>query len=184
MIVICDDFKGTFLLLYCVGVGGGRGGGDNDNEVRGSRSARSGRRDDPRRHTLSGADQHYPSGMSVQQGGPLSRTMDLEVITINYIIKTTLRTTPNILSITYIQPSSPAPLSQPKRYGITTVMFIFKLYIKSSLLLNAHVICVFIDDGIYMKIFCIFSARKLSTDLHISITHIFLSIFSFIFFCK
>ncbi|GLV37739.1 uncharacterized protein CBL_06560 [Carabus blaptoides fortunei] len=61
------------------GVGGGRGGGDNDNEVRGSRSARSGRRDDPRRHTLSGADQHYPSGMSVQQGGPLSRTMDLEV---------------------------------------------------------------------------------------------------------
>lgn len=56
----------------------GRGGGDGEGEVRSSRSARSGRRDDPRRHTLSGSDPHYPGGMSVQ-GGPLSRTMDLEV---------------------------------------------------------------------------------------------------------
>uniref|UniRef100_A0A1Y1K8Q5 Actin interacting protein 3-like C-terminal domain-containing protein n=1 Tax=Photinus pyralis TaxID=7054 RepID=A0A1Y1K8Q5_PHOPY len=51
--------------------GGGRG--ENEGEVKSGRS-RSARRDDPRRHTLSG-DQHY--NMS-GQGGPLSRTMDLE----------------------------------------------------------------------------------------------------------
>lgn len=50
---------------------------DNEGEVRGR--SRSGRRDDPRRHTLStGADGQYLPNMS-GQGGPLSRTMDLEV---------------------------------------------------------------------------------------------------------
>ncbi|KAK5646907.1 hypothetical protein RI129_005371 [Pyrocoelia pectoralis] len=51
--------------------GGGRG--ENEGEVKSGRS-RSARRDDPRRHTLSG-DQHYNMA---GQGGPLSRTMDLE----------------------------------------------------------------------------------------------------------
>ncbi|XP_044750546.1 coiled-coil domain-containing protein AGAP005037 isoform X4 [Coccinella septempunctata] len=50
---------------------GGRS--DNEGEVRGR--TRSNRRDDPRRHTLGGDQQYF--GMSVQ-GGPLSRTMDLE----------------------------------------------------------------------------------------------------------
>ncbi|CAG9768600.1 unnamed protein product [Ceutorhynchus assimilis] len=51
---------------------------DNEGgEVRGRN--RSGRRDDPRRHTLStGADGQYLPNMS-GQGGPLSRTMDLEL---------------------------------------------------------------------------------------------------------
>lgn len=53
--------------------GGGRGG-DNDGEVRGR--SRAARRDDPRRHTL-GGDQQY--SLMSGQGGPLSRTMDLEV---------------------------------------------------------------------------------------------------------
>ncbi|XP_045472195.1 coiled-coil domain-containing protein AGAP005037 isoform X7 [Harmonia axyridis] len=50
---------------------GGRS--DNEGEVRGR--TRSNRRDDPRRHTLGGDQQYF--GMAVQ-GGPLSRTMDLE----------------------------------------------------------------------------------------------------------
>lgn len=53
----------------------GSGRSDNDGEVRGSRS-RNARRDDPRRHTLVGDQQYSMAG----QGGPLSRTMDLEVI--------------------------------------------------------------------------------------------------------
>lgn len=57
----------------CFVSGGGRGG-DNDGEVRGR--SRSARREDPRRHTL-GGDQQY--GLMSGQGGPLSRTMDLEV---------------------------------------------------------------------------------------------------------
>lgn len=51
--------------------GGGRG--ENEGEIKSGRS-RSARREDPRRHTLSG-DQHYSMA---GQGGPLSRTMDLE----------------------------------------------------------------------------------------------------------
>ncbi|KAF2905879.1 hypothetical protein ILUMI_00291 [Ignelater luminosus] len=47
--------------------------GENEGEIKSSRS-RSARREDPRRHTLSG-DQHYTMA---GQGGPLSRTMDLE----------------------------------------------------------------------------------------------------------
>nr|XP_022918815.1 uncharacterized protein LOC111427760 isoform X5 [Onthophagus taurus] len=50
---------------------GGRG--ENDLESRSTRS-RNPRRDDPRRHTL-GGDQQYMGS----QGGPLSRTMDLEM---------------------------------------------------------------------------------------------------------
>lgn len=61
---------------------------DNESEVRGR--SRSGRRDDPRRHTLStGADGQYLPNMS-GQGGPLSRTMDLEVGT-NYLTKSYLK---------------------------------------------------------------------------------------------
>ncbi|XP_048518708.1 coiled-coil domain-containing protein AGAP005037 isoform X3 [Dendroctonus ponderosae] len=59
--------------------GRGSDGTRSDNEggeVRGR--SRSGRRDDPRRHTLSaGANGQYLSNMS-GQGGPLARTMDLE----------------------------------------------------------------------------------------------------------
>jgi hypothetical protein len=51
------------------------GRSDNEGEVRGR--SRNTRRDDPRRHTL-GGDQQY-LGMA-GQGGPLSRTMDLEVM--------------------------------------------------------------------------------------------------------
>ncbi|KAF5283748.1 hypothetical protein FQR65_LT02642 [Abscondita terminalis] len=51
--------------------GGGRS--ENEGEIKSGRS-RSARREDPRRHTLSG-DQHYSMA---GQGGPLSRTMDLE----------------------------------------------------------------------------------------------------------
>ncbi|XP_025835761.1 uncharacterized protein LOC108740777 [Agrilus planipennis] len=65
------------------GTSGGESGGQrNENDVSdlkggSSRSSRAARREDPRRHTLGGAgDQRYHSGMS--QGGPLSRTMDLE----------------------------------------------------------------------------------------------------------
>ncbi|XP_044268202.1 coiled-coil domain-containing protein CG32809 isoform X3 [Tribolium madens] len=54
--------------------GNDSGRSDNEGEVRGR--SRNTRRDDPRRHTL-GADQQY-LGMA-GQGGPLSRTMDLEM---------------------------------------------------------------------------------------------------------
>lgn len=62
------------LLKNSSFVSGGGRGGDNDGEVRGR--SRSARRDDPRRHTL-GGDQQY--SLMSGQGGPLSRTMDLEV---------------------------------------------------------------------------------------------------------
>ncbi|CAH1368289.1 unnamed protein product [Tenebrio molitor] len=54
--------------------GNDSGRSDNEGEVRGR--SRNTRRDDPRRHTL-GGDQQY-LGMA-GQGGPLSRTMDLEM---------------------------------------------------------------------------------------------------------
>ncbi|XP_049822767.1 coiled-coil domain-containing protein AGAP005037 isoform X4 [Aethina tumida] len=47
---------------------------EKDGEVRGR--SRNTRRDDPRRHTLGGGDQQYLA--MAGQGGPLSRTMDLE----------------------------------------------------------------------------------------------------------
>ncbi|XP_063241926.1 uncharacterized protein LOC134542024 isoform X5 [Bacillus rossius redtenbacheri] len=49
------------------------GGGGRDEEVRRGGGGRSGRRDEPRRHTLSG-DHHQQ-----HQGGPLARSMDLEM---------------------------------------------------------------------------------------------------------
>ncbi|XP_063932094.1 uncharacterized protein LOC135144066 isoform X5 [Zophobas morio] len=55
--------------------GNDSGRSDNEGEVRGGRS-RNTRRDDPRRHTL-GAEQQYLA--MAGQGGPLSRTMDLEM---------------------------------------------------------------------------------------------------------
>lgn len=61
------------IKFWFIFTGGGRGG-ENEGEVRGR--SRAARRDDPRRHTL-GGDQQY--GLMSGQGGPLSRTMDLEV---------------------------------------------------------------------------------------------------------
>lgn len=72
-------------MYVCVSGGGSGRENDSGSEVRGSgggggrSGGRSARRDDPRRHTLAG-DQHYQLGMQAQQGGTLSRTMDLEVM--------------------------------------------------------------------------------------------------------
>lgn len=54
-----------------------------DEEVRrgGGGGGRSGRRDEPRRHTLSGDHHHH------QQGGPLARSMDLEVSEITELVR-------------------------------------------------------------------------------------------------
>lgn len=69
-------FHGNLVINVCVFLFVFAGGGNSDGELRGSRSGRSARREDPRRHTLSG-DQH----MYNQGGAPggILRTMDLEV---------------------------------------------------------------------------------------------------------